>query len=426
MRRYLANSALIFGLLATALSARAVAEPTIAVLGIEPVDVPEQLSQAVTDALRHQAANTHGVRLVQGKELVEMKMIFGCDEEQTSCLAQAGRSLGADKLLYGTLKKAGKSTTNVVAALKLLDVNSGVIEKFVNETINRRDLQAGTVGPLGAKWFAALVEIEAKPTLTITTEPPGASVTVDGQPAGRTPVTLRDLSAGPHNFVLALAGRATINKTIDLKPGANHEVSLQLEAESATPAHVPPVETKPQPATPTAVPAPAIIPLAAEATPPAATTTTSHPGRVAKGVAIGAFAAAVITGAVAIYTWRTYSDLEGTAHNDLAALSTQPAAAQNQSFFGNPTCTPPSGLANTQAYKDHCNSGQTYANATTALWVTAGALAAAGVVSVIVGDHQSKAKRETPKTAGRLIQQSLKLAPVFSTRSGGLSASFEF
>jgi hypothetical protein len=421
MRRYLAYSALFLSLLATS---SAVADPTIAVLGIEPIDVSEQLSQAVTDGLRHQAANTPGIRLVQGKDLVEMKMIFGCDEEQTSCLAQAGRSLGADKLLYGTLKKAGKSTTNVVAALKLLNVSTGVIEKFVNETLSRRDLQAaGTISSLAAKWFAALVEVEAKPSLTITTEPPGASVTVDGQPGGRTPVTLRDLSAGPHNFVLALAGRVTINKTIELKPGANHEVSLQMEAEQ--PGHLPTVETKPSTSTSTStVTAPPITPHAAEATPTEATT--SHPGRVAKGVAIGAFAAAVITGAVAIYTWRTYSDLEGTAHNDLAALSTQPAAAQNQSFFGNPTCNPPSGLTNTQTYKDHCNSGQTYANATTALWVTAGALAAAGVVSVIIGDHQSKAKRETPKTAGRLIQQSLKLAPVFSTRSGGLSASFEF
>jgi PEGA domain len=411
MRRYLTIGAVLFA------AAVAHADPNVAVLGIEPLDVPEQLSQAVTDALRQRAAGTPGIRVVPGKDLVEMKMIFGCDGEQASCMAQAGRSLGADKLLYGTLKKATKNGSHVVAALKLLDVNTGVIEKFVNETVSKRDVSPGNVSPLAHKWFAALVEVEAKPTLTITTEPAGATVTVDGQPAGRTPITLRDLSAGTHNFVLSLAGRVTINKTLELKAGGSHEVSLQMEAEASTRPREP--EPPPQPVQPQ----PAQPQLVAPAQPPP----TAHPGRAAKGVAIAAFGAAVIAGAVAIYTWRTYRDLEDTAHNDLTALSKQ-ATPDNKDFFDHPTCTPPSGLSGAQAYKDHCSSGQTYANATTALWVTAGALAAAGVVSIIVGDRQAaKAKREgPPKTAGRLLQQSLRIAPVFSTKSGGLSASFEF
>src|SRR5450432_852107 len=99
MRRYLANCALTVAVV-VGLASAAHADPTVAVLGIEPVDVPEQLSQAVTDALRQRAAATPGIRMVQGKDLVEMKMIFGCDGEAASCMAQAGRSLGADKLLY--------------------------------------------------------------------------------------------------------------------------------------------------------------------------------------------------------------------------------------------------------------------------------------------------------------------------------------
>jgi hypothetical protein len=411
MRRYLASSAVFLAV------AVAHADPNVAVLGIEPVDVPEQLSQAVTDALRQRAAATPGIRVVQGKDLVEMKMIFGCDGEQATCMAQAGRSLGADKLLYGTLKKATKNGSHVVAALKLLDVNTGVIEKFVNETVSKRDVSPGNVSPLAHKWFSALVEVEAKPTLTITTEPPGASVTVDGQPAGRTPITLRDLSSGPHNFILSLSGRVTINRTIELKPGASHEVALQMEAEAPAVKETPPPQQPPpqQPQQPNPLVTPVQQPAPA------------HPGRAAKGVAIAAFGAAVIAGAVAIYTWRTYRDLEDTAHNDLTALKGQ-ATPDNKPFFDNPNCNPPSSLSGAQAYKDHCNSGNTYANATTALWVTAGALATAGVISVIVGDRQAaKAKREgQPKTAGRLLQQSLRIAPVFSTKSGGLSASFEF
>jgi hypothetical protein len=421
MRRYVPSNAVglaAIGVLATMFAGVAqAADPTVAVLGIEPVEVPEQLSQALTDALRQRAAATGGIKMVQGKDLVEMKMIFGCDGEAASCMAQAGRSLGADKLLYGVIKKAGKRDNQALVALKLLDVNSSNIERFVNETVFRRDLQPGTANALAARWFAALVEIEAKPTLNITSEPSGAAVVIDGQPAGRTPVTVRDLSAGPHTFVLSITGHVASTRSVELRPGGHHEVSIQLERESS--------RAQPQPVQPTQPPPEAIVAPPPPPPPPA----TSHPGRAAKGVAIGAFAAAVVAGAVAIYTWRTYRDLEDSAHNDLKGLSAM-ASPENKSFFDNPTCTPPATLSGpqVQTYKDHCSSGQTYADATTALWVTAGVLATAGVVSFIVGDRQSaKAKRETqPKTAGRLMQQSLRIAPVFSTQSGGLSASFEF
>ncbi len=110
MRRYRpspafsAIAAVFLAALAPAFGGIAHADPGVAVLGIEPVDVPEALTQAVTDALRQRAAATSGIHIVAGKDLVELKMIFGCDTEQTACMAQAGRSLGADKLLYGTLK----------------------------------------------------------------------------------------------------------------------------------------------------------------------------------------------------------------------------------------------------------------------------------------------------------------------------------
>jgi hypothetical protein len=313
------------------------------------------------------------------------------------------------------LKKATKNSNNVMVALKLLDVNSGTIEKFVSDTVPKRDLAGGNVNTAAAKWFSALVEVEAKPTLNLTTTPPDAIVTVDGQPAGRTPVTLRDLAPGNHTVVLTLSGRVPVTKTIELHPGGTYEIAQQLELETA------PAPVTPPPAQP--APEPVVTP--GTQPPPQETT---HPGRLAKGLAIGAFAAAVVTSAVAIYTWRTYRGLEDTSHNDLKALSGM-ANSSNSGFFQNPGCSPPSSLSGSgvQTYKNHCSSGQNYADATTALWVTSGVLAAAGIVGIVVGEHQAnKARREQPKTAGRLIQQSLRLAPVFSTQAGGLQASFEF
>ena len=52
----------------------------------------------------------------------------------------------------------------------------------------------------------------------------------------------------------------------------------------------------------------------------------------------------------------------------------------------------PADLANSPAaakFHNDCSSGKSYANATTALWVATGALAAAGVVSFVIGDRQA-------------------------------------
>ena len=96
--------------------------------------------------------------------------------------------------------------------------------------------------------------------------------------------------------------------------------------------------------------------------------------------------------------------------------------------WASPTCNPPASLgvgADVDRYKTNCQSGETYANVTTALWVVAGALATARLFSYVVGDRQA-AKAAERKTTARVIQQSLRIEPVFSTQGGALRATFEF
>ena len=65
-------------------SARA-ADSTIAVLGIEAADgAPESVAVALTDALRQRASAERGTRLVPGKDLIEVKLIFSCPDEAPS------------------------------------------------------------------------------------------------------------------------------------------------------------------------------------------------------------------------------------------------------------------------------------------------------------------------------------------------------
>lgn len=396
-------------------SAAAVAETSVTVLGIEHVDVPDTLAHQLTDALRQRAAAA-GVRVVPGKDLIEIKMIFSCESEAPACMAQAGKTLGADKLLYGTLKKARGS--NVVVSLKVFDVRTGAVEKAVNETVSKRELAAGSVSLSASRWFGALVEVETKPVLTVTSDPPNAAVTVDGAQMGRTPVTLRDLAPGAHVVGVSAPGRLPASRTVELRPGDTSEIALTLEPEQKP--VPPPVPLTPEPLV-TPVPKP-------ELTPRPGSRPQGHPGRPAKIAALALLGGAVASGAVAIYTWRTYVDYQDKAFRLLDANKDQLTTAEARDFAAMPGkygCTPPPSVPSAAQFKEYCTSGTTWANATTALWVVAGALATVSVISYVVGDRQAARAAEKQQRRVGLVQK-LRFEPVISTHGGGLHAAFEF
>jgi hypothetical protein len=412
MRRYLS---VIGALLALGLAGNAGAAPDVgvAVLGLEPVEVPESLAQQVTDALRQRAAATGGVRVVQGKDLIEIKMIFNCDGEAPACMAQAGKSLGADKLLYGVIKKGPKASFSL--ALKLLDVKTATVEKFINDSAGKRELSAGQVNVVASKWFAQLIEVDTKPTLTVTSDPSGALVTVDGTGYGKTPLTLRELAPGPHTVVLSLPGRQSATRAVELRAGGSHDITAQLEAETPAIAARMPEPPPPEPA-----------PLTTALPPPAPSR--GHPGRSAKIAAAALVGGALVTAAVAIYTWRTYVDYEGRANQDAAKGGLTASDGAGQQFLGGKqlSCNVPASVGgpNLAKFKSDCSSGTNFANATTGLWIATGALAASGVVSFLVGDRQAAHAKERHTAA--VIRQTLRVSPVFSTQGGGVSAAFEF
>src|SRR5215467_15778701 len=83
------------------------AQTTVAVLGLEPQDGAEALAKELTESLRQRTAAMRGFQLAGQKDLVEIKLVFGCVDEAPSCMAAAGKTLGAHKMLFGTVKKAG-------------------------------------------------------------------------------------------------------------------------------------------------------------------------------------------------------------------------------------------------------------------------------------------------------------------------------
>ncbi len=418
MRRHPTNSALaglLFGVVAVFLAGPLQAsDDSLAVLGVESIEVGDALANQVTDALRHRAAELPGIRLVPGKDFIELKMVFGCDGEAPACMAHAGRTLGADRLVYGSLKKAdgGKS---VIVSLKLLDVRELAIVKQVTETVPRKSLTAATLGVTATRWLGQLIVPPQLGSIAVQSQPPDAQVALDGTPVGHTPLKLKEIRPGTHTVGLQLDGHQSANQTIEVHAGAMETVVVKLEREARVEPVKPPrtglLDKDPNPTLTQEPPKP------------------RHPGRGGKIAGIALVAGAVIAGSVAIYTWRSYLDLENSASARLRELAPPAGTNAQRTWFADPKCERPPDVPDSQlsrTYVENCQSGKKYTDATTGLWISAGVLATAGIVSLIVGDRlDAKAARER-RQGGPSIKQSLRLLPAVSTQGGGLSASFEF
>ena len=201
-------------------------------------------------------------------------------------------------------------------------------------------------------------------------------------------MTLRDLSAGAHQVTVSMAGRQTYTTHSRAAPGrlARHRGDARARGAGGGAQRAAPDAAGAAAARCPRIPSAQPQPLRNE-----------HPGRTAKIVAGVLVGAAVVPAAVAIYTWRTYSDLESSAHADLEGLKPMPVPQQDQAVLHEPVVQRAGGSAGTPGatkYNNDCSSGNNYANATTGLWVATGALAAAGVVSFVIGDRQAAKAKE--------------------------------
>jgi len=199
-----------------------------AVLGIEPLDgAPDNVAAEITDALRQRVAATKGYQLLQGKDLVEVKLVFACPDAAPACMSQAGKSLGADKLIFGNVKRAGD---NYQVTLKLLDVSRAVVESFTAETVARKHADAAGLRSIAPAWLAKLSG-KGGGSIQVRANFPGAAVSMDGTQVGTTgssPVVINDVAPGRHEVSVEKSGYTTTKQEFTLAAGQSLPLNLTL------------------------------------------------------------------------------------------------------------------------------------------------------------------------------------------------------
>jgi hypothetical protein len=227
--------------------AAAEADAATAVLGLEALDgAPDNVATEITDALRQRVASTRGFLLVQGKDLVEVKLVFSCPDEGPACMAQAGKSMGATKLIFGNVKKVG---ADYQVTLKLLDVNRSVVDSWAAEVVPRRKAEPTVFRSLAPAWLSKLTGKGAGGNLQIKANVAGAAVSLDGARVGVTgaqAVAIADVTPGRHEVAVEKSGFTTAKQEFTLAAGQSLPLSLSLssvsvEVGSGEQAETPPV-----------------------------------------------------------------------------------------------------------------------------------------------------------------------------------------
>jgi hypothetical protein len=231
--RHVAFLRVFLGVGALALAGRGsalAADNTIAVLGIEATDgAPESVAALVTDALRQRATAEKGMKLVPGKDLVDIKLIFSCPDEAPTCMADAARSLGVSRLIFGSVKRAPGDS--YVMTLKMLDVGRRQVVAFLGEPLSRALATPGAIrGPV-EKWFATLTGQSTTGTVRVRGDIPGISVALDGAPMGvlgTQELVLTNVPAGRREIVASKPGYAPVRKEVTVVAGGTVDVALEL------------------------------------------------------------------------------------------------------------------------------------------------------------------------------------------------------
>jgi serine/threonine-protein kinase len=118
-----------------------------------------------------------------------------------------------------------------------LALEKDLLVRFEKEGREPREVTVRLTPQTASRTLSVVLPAEqARPgTLQVETEPPGASVVLDGKPqAGKTPLTLSEVSSGvEHLLRVSLEGHHEEAATVKVEPGATTPVKLALKAVAA-------------------------------------------------------------------------------------------------------------------------------------------------------------------------------------------------
>jgi eukaryotic-like serine/threonine-protein kinase len=91
------------------------------------------------------------------------------------------------------------------------------------------EIEAGTTTRQYIEFAATPAVAVTTGRLDVTSQPPGASVTVDGTRRGLTPISIAEIAVGPHQVTISI-GDSNMHRAVTIRPGAISSVDASIAA----------------------------------------------------------------------------------------------------------------------------------------------------------------------------------------------------
>lgn len=213
-------------------------KPKVAILGLQVVaegEVDEgtsKLARDLTFNLRNRAQRGDGPYALapnSQKELLEMKLLGGCMNEDNECMAKIGKDLGAEFLMWG---KVERRADGYQVTLSLLDVVAKAMVRTTTELIQLDDTSKARVGFWSRTLYGRLVGLPDKGTLVVkVANAQSGTVYIDGQAQGTLAggqAKIAGLSEGNHELRIEAAGFETATREVGIQAGETLELPVSL------------------------------------------------------------------------------------------------------------------------------------------------------------------------------------------------------
>ncbi|MCX7021967.1 MAG: PEGA domain-containing protein [bacterium] len=200
--------------------------PTIAIVDMEPVGCEDAIAIAVGEILRTEIINTYAFQVVERGQLNKLLeehslQLSGLIDDAT--IAKAGAIIGVEYIGVGSISKIGNTYT---LSLRVINVSTGLAILGKTVTVTNLDELASKCKDIA--WDLTDKEnTQTQGNLDINSTPAGASVYIDGELTGKTPLSLT-LEPGEYVFHLVKDGFYEETKQLLIMSGTNQPLKLTL------------------------------------------------------------------------------------------------------------------------------------------------------------------------------------------------------
>lgn len=216
------------------------ARPKLVVLGLEVTgesatdQKATEAAKALTRELRREAARSGGpfeLAANGNKDLLEMRLLSSCSDESRRCMAEMGKQLRADRLLYGKLERTKRGYS---VSLRLLHVANSETIGQQSEVIPFADVTAsGGLQRRARSLYGRLIGSDEDGAIAISATAESGTVYVDGKlrtnlSGGSARVS--GLSDGVHTVAIESDGHARFEAEVNVESGETSELDASLVA----------------------------------------------------------------------------------------------------------------------------------------------------------------------------------------------------